>query len=321
MKRIQKRIESAIRNNQRFLITSHIRPDGDSVGSQLALYWALVNQGKKVAIQNADPVPDTYKFLQGADLIRISTEVENSWDVLFVLDVGDIERTGGITAEKISCVVNIDHHHSRKPFADISFVREEASSTCELIYELLKVLGLTINPLIANCLYTGIVCDTGSFRFSNTSERVFETASDLVRLGANPSAIAQKIYEENSHARIRMLGECLSKLELTEDGKIASVTVDQEMLKRNGCQPWETESFVNYAQSIKGVVVALLFYELSPGKYKISLRSGGEVNVAAVAEELEGGGHKCASGCRIEGSRKTIKENIITRIRQRLNAQ
>ncbi len=206
MKKILEKIETTIQNNRRFLITSHIRQDGDNLGSQLALYHILVDLGKEVVIQNADPVPDTYSFLPGVDRIRISTTVEKNWDVLFVLDAGDIERTGGITTEKFACVVKIDHHKSQKPFADISFVREQASSTCEMVYDLIKSMKLTINKDIATNLYTGVLCDTGSFRFTNTTARVFEIASDLVRSGADTADIAQYIYQQNSINRTRMLG-------------------------------------------------------------------------------------------------------------------
>ncbi len=318
MKKVLEKIESTIQNNRRFFITSHIRQDGDNIGSQLALYHALVGLGKEVAIQNADPVPDTYSFLPGVDRIRISTTVDKNWDVLFVLDAGDLERTGGIRTEKFACVVKIDHHQSQKPFADISYVRQDASSTCEMVYDLIKSMKLTINQDIATNLYTGILTDTGSFRFSNTNARVFEITSDLVRTGADPEDIARRIYEQNSIGRTRMLGECLAGLELLEDGKIAVMKLDEKMLHRNGCQPWETENFINHALSVKGVAVALLFQELSPESYKISLRSQGEVDVAEVAEELGGGGHKCASGCRVKGPLETVKEDIVKRIRQQL---
>lgn len=321
MKNILERIESTIRNNRRFFITSHIRPDGDNIGSQLALYHALAGLGKEVVIQNADPVPDTYSFLPGVDRIRISTTVEEDWDVLFVLDAGDIERTGGITTEKFACVVKIDHHKSQKPFADISYVREQASSTCEMVYDLFKTIGLAINRDMATNLYTGILCDTGSYRFTNTTDRVFEIAADLLRSGADAADIAQHIYQQNSINRTRMLGECLAGLELFEEGKISAMTLDKQMIERNGCQPWETENFINHAQSVKGVAAALLFQELSPESYKISLRSRGEVDVAEVAEELGGGGHKCASGCRMMGPLEAVKEDIVKRIRQQLKGE
>jgi phosphoesterase RecJ-like protein len=318
VKKVLKRIENIIRNNRRFFITSHIRQDGDNIGAQLALYRALVELGKEVVIQNADPVPDTFNFLPAVELIRISTTVDENWDVLFVLDAGDIERTGGITTEKFACVVKIDHHKSQKPFADVSFVRQEASATCEMLYDLFKATKLAIDPEIAGCLYTGILCDTGSFRFNNTNARVFEIAGDLVQAGADPAYIAGRIYEQNSFGRLRMLGESLSGLELFEDGKIAVMAVDCEMIERNGCRPWETENFIHHAQSIKTALAALFFQEISPGYYKLSLRSRGEVDVASVAEELGGGGHKCASGCRVRGNLDTIKQDIVARIRRQL---
>jgi phosphoesterase RecJ-like protein len=321
VKELLKQIENTIRNNRRFFLTSHIRPDGDNVGSQLALYRALVDLGKEVTIQNSDPVPDMFSFLPGVDRIRTSIAVEESWDVLFVLDAGDLERTGGISTEKFAKVVKIDHHQSQKPFADISYVRQEASSTCEMVYDLFKAMSLVINPEIASCLYTGILCDTGSFRFTNTTARVFEITSDLVHAGADPAYIAGKIYQRNSYGRLQMLGQTLSEVELFEEGKIAVMRVEREMLQRNGCQSWETEGFINYAQSINSVVVALLFQELSQENYKVSLRSRGEVDVAAMAEGMGGGGHKCASGFRTRGTLEMIKEDIVKQISQQLKIE
>ncbi|MBW2598800.1 MAG: bifunctional oligoribonuclease/PAP phosphatase NrnA [Deltaproteobacteria bacterium] len=311
------RVIEVINSCSTFLITSHARPDGDALGSELAMYHVLRGMGKDVVIYNQDETPAVYEFLPGSQNIIHSLDSVNGVDAVFVLDCSDIERVGDKKDRigSIKKIVNIDHHVSVGTFSEILLVDSTASSTGEIIHRLLKKMGVVINGDIATNIYTAILTDTGSFRYSNTGSDTFRTAADLVDKGANCRYIAEKIYETRPAIQVRLMGKALDTLEFYEGKKVGSIYVTQEMLRREGALPEYTEGFVDIVRSIQGVEIAVCYYEVSRNRFKISLRSKGKVNVEKIAGKLGGGGHVNASACRVEGSIKAVKGKVLGAIR------
>lgn len=306
------RIADEIKKKRVFAITAHVSPEGDALGSELALAIALRQLGKEASVINFDPVPRQLRFLPHDKVIKDKKEIEGSFDALFVLDCGDIERTNLFkdAPPSVPLVINIDHHLTNKKFGHINWVEESAAATGELIYYLIERLGLRITPDIAICLYTTLLTETGNFNYSNTSSKVLRIAADLVEAGADPWKIAVSLGE-NSPERLRLLGELLINIEKSRDGKIAWFTITNELFERTKTSAEDTENLVNYPRSLLGVEVALLFREVSPDSFKISLRSNGVVNVAEIATKFAGGGHKYAAGCLVKGRLDAVKDLVI----------
>jgi len=310
-------IAEVIHSGTTFLITSHVRPDGDALGSELAMYHVLRGMGKGVVVYNQDETPAVYEFLPGSQDIVHSLDSVNGFDAVFVLDCSDIERVGDKKNRigSIKKIVNIDHHASVGTFSEILLVDSTASSTGEIIHRLLEKMGIAINGDIATNIYTAILTDTGSFRYSNTGSETFRAAADLVDKGANCRYIAEKIYETRPAIQVRLMGKALDTLEFYEGEKVGFIYVTQEMLRKEGALPEHTEGFVDIVRSIQGVEIAACYYEVSKNRFKISLRSKGKADVEKIAGKLGGGGHRNASACRVEGSIKAVKRKVLGAIR------
>ncbi len=323
------KIVEIITERKRFLIASHENPDGDAIGSMLALGLALEMNGKEVVFYNRDGTPGSLRFLRGSDKVKPSlNSINGSFDCTLIVDCTDTGRVGRefvrfVDTGRCGTKVIIDHHQTNKPSADLYLLDSEASSTGMIIYFLLKTLSLNITPDIAKNLYTTIVVDTGSFAYSNTTKETFRVAADLVELGADPWETSRAIYETEPLAKLKLLGIVLPTLEVSEDGRIAWVFVNREMFKVTSTSREDTEGFVNFPRSIRGVEVALLFREEEPGdnngtRWKVSLRSNGEVNVSTIAERFGGGGHKRAAGCLLPGSLAEVKHRLFSSINEAL---
>lgn len=310
----KKKIIDAIHQYHSFLITSHINPDGDAIGSELALGYALKQMGKEVLICNQDKVPGDYRFLPGIEAVKLADEVKNHFETLIVLDCGHFDRVEAFTLEDFRLIINIDHHATNNAFGDINWYRPKASSTSELVFELISGLPVEVTPEIATCIYTGLLTDTGCFRYNNTSAKSFKMAAQLVRYGAKPAHIAKAVYENISWARMCLLGESLKTLELYNSGAIACMYVSQDMLRESGAQVADTEDFVNYPRGLKNTKVALFFREIEPDFYKVSLRSKVAIDVALLAEKFGGGGHFNAAGCRVRGELKQVKQQVVNEV-------
>ncbi len=307
------RISEIIADCRNFLITSHVRPDGDAIGSELALYLALRGLGKKVSVYNQDGVPETYRFLPGAGAVSRDFGRTDDYDALFVLDCSDLDRIGK-SSEKLTAikyVISIDHHITNGDFSDICILDPRASSTGELVYKLIRELRADVTPEIATNLYTAILTDTGSFHYSNTGSESLTIAGELVGAGADPSHIAEQIFESNPPAKIRLFTRAVQTLELQWDGRIGSIFVSREMLGGANATLEHTENFVDFVRAIKGVEVALFFTEMEENKYKISMRSKGRINVEKIAVKYGGGGHVNAAACRISGDLEYVRKLII----------
>jgi len=299
-----------IEQKQRFMITSHVRPDGDGLGSGLALYWMLRALNKDVDVVLRDRVPPSYEVLPGSELVIVQDDVTDIYEGAFIIECSDVDRPG-LPSLGNQFVVNIDHHSTTVPFGDINWIDSTAAAVGEMIYNLCKALGVEVTKEIAECIYTALLTDTGSFHFSNTTERTLKIASELVRRGVEPARISQALFYSSSFAKIKLLGLVLSEIERDESGRIAWITLDRAtMYRANACDE-DADGIVNQALSIGDVEAVAFFKELSPGSYRISLRSKGKHNVAKVAELFGGGGHRNAAGCRIQGDFEHVKRQII----------
>ena len=289
---------------QSFALSTHINPDGDAIGSELGLYLFLTELGKSVKVFNTDTVPNNYKFLPCWNRIEGVNAIEAYRpEVLVVLDASTLERIGKTLSKTLlplHKLVNIDHHATAEAFGDINLIMPSASSTSEIVYKLIKCHQTPISKACALCIYTGLMFDTGCFRYSNTTPETHRIAAELIEIGEfAPDEVYRHVYEQLPVAKIRLSSEVLSTLQVTDDGKIASVYATQEMFRKTGTTADAVEGFVNQIQAIAGVEVALCVSEMNDRSAKVSLRSQGHVDVSQLAAEFEGGGHARAAGCRV----------------------
>ena len=311
---IQK-INETIESSASFLITTHESPDGDAVGSSLALGCYLKRLGKDVTIHFCDPVPELYTFLPMSETV-LQTVPEKQYDVCFVLDVGEFRRAGKAVGAcpTIKSFINIDHHLSCDEFGFLNLIDSNASATGALIHRIIKAAGHAISFDIAQCIYTAVITDTGSFRYSNSNPEAFAIAGEMIAAGVNAWDIAEKLYESQPRKRLELLAEVLPTLTFSPKGDVASVTVTLDMYDRTGTGPELTDGFINYPRSIRGVEVALLFRELKPGSWKIGFRSKGKVDVARLSSAFGGGGHHNAAGCNMDGTLHEVSDRLFSHL-------
>ncbi len=293
-----------IESKRRFAITSHVRPDGDSLGSSLGLYWLLRALDKEPEVIMRDPVPHAYQKLPGAEAVRVTPSVDRPYDAVFVIECSDIDRPGLVDLEK-QFVVNIDHHSTTALFGTINWIDSTASAVGEMVYNLCKAIGVRVTREIAECVYTALVTDTGSFHYSNTTERTFKVASELVRAGVKPAKVSQAVFGNYPWSKIELTSRVLATVRRDASGRVAWLQQTQEMQERAGASDEDGDGLVNYPLSCGEVEAVAFFKESKPGEYRVSLRSKCDVNVARIAEQFGGGGHRNAAGCTFRG---TIEE-------------
>jgi bifunctional oligoribonuclease and PAP phosphatase NrnA len=310
--RQRRAVLDAIASHARFVVTSHARPDGDAVGSALACVQLLRALSKQADVVLADGVPFIYRPLPLADTVRQTCTLDGAYDAAILLECDSVQRTRVSGLERLF-LVNIDHHRSSRPFANVNWIEPTACATAEMIYWLAREAAVSISPAMATCLYTSVLTDTGSFAFSGTTERTFALAQELVRLGADPVAIAQGVYFSNPTSKMRLLGAALSNLH--REGSLAWMHVTRAQIERAEAVDEDAEGIVNYALGIVGVEVAVFFRELEDGRFRVSLRSKGAIDVSGLAERFGGGGHHCASGFSIEGPLSVATERILAQLR------
>jgi len=315
-------IINQIKKAQHILLTSHSDPDGDAVSSLLALGLALSHLDKKVTLYNASPIPAVYRFLPAVERTVRRLRKAETYDVALVLDCGDLSRVGqaSSTISQIPVVINIDHHISNTGFGDLQLIDANACSTAEMIYRLIKTLKVPLDKEIAMSIYTGILTDTGSFRFSNTNQAAFAICHEMTELGVEPHRVAQHVIGTYSLERIKLLNLALDSLEISKNGKMSVMTVTNAMFDFTKTQPEDVDGMINYARRIQDVKVAALIQEQRNGRsrsegqrrFHVSLRSDGSVDVAAIAGAFGGGGHAGAAGFQVETSLLKLKSDIIT---------
>lgn len=296
------RVAAVLDGAQDVAIATHVIPDGDCLGSMLALALALRNQGKRVVTINSDPVPEMFKFLPGSEDILTPDRVISMPEILVIVDSTDMDRIGsgfGLLWPRAKTIINIDHHVSNTLFGTFNMVNSKAAAAAELIYILLEKMALDITPDVATCLYTGLVSDTGSFQYESCTAETMRMAASLMDKGADTAVVREYLWEKKPLSSIQLLGASLSTLSTAYGGKVAWMSVTREMLHENGLLPEYAEGLVNYPRSIDGVEVALLFRELPDGSVKVNLRSKKTVDVNKIAEKFNGGGHQRAAGCTI----------------------
>jgi phosphoesterase RecJ-like protein len=310
---VLKEITALIEENERFLITAHQRPDGDSIGSQLALAEGLRSLGKQAEIVNADPYPRNFRSLPGVERIRIDSRVEDNDQVLIVLECNNFERTG---LEKLDrfVSVNIDHHPKNDYFCTLNWVDPGASAVGMLIFELLRSLKVPITPEIAVNLYVAILTDTGSFQFSNTNAETFAVARELASAGADPGQIAQEVMMSQSESKLRLLARLLATLDFDPSRRVAWICLDQKMLEETGASSEDTEGVVNYPLSVDGVLLCAFFREEGDEFFRVSLRSKNGLDVGSVAEHFGGGGHRNAAGLSVRGPFEVVRDRVLERL-------
>ena len=316
------RILGEIQRYKSFCVVGHVRPDGDCIGSQLGLTLALEAQGKKVVCWNQDPVPAKLKFLDPDKRVS-SPHADEKFDCVIATDCASLERLGRTAAHitQRQAFINIDHHQSNTRYGDINWVSAREASTGELIYQLLTEGGWKITPQIADCLFTAVSTDTGSFQYASTSPATFETASHLVEKGADLARVCHEVYQSYPLSRMRLLRRVYNKFRLTHEDRTAYFWLKQADYSRTGAKPADSEGLIDHIRAIDEVVVACVFEEIDPELTRLSLRSKREdVDVNAIAGLFGGGGHKAAAGARIPGKPLTIQRRVLTAVKKALRA-
>ena len=303
-----------IEEGRRFLVASHESPDGDALASTLALTLALRQLGKEAVAYNRDGVPFNLDFLPGAETVVSNLEGAGHFDTGFILDAGELRRAGSHLRQICTTLVNIDHHPHSERFGEIHYVEETASATGALVYRILRAGNIAISTDIAICIYSAILSDTGSFRYSNADPEAFRIASEMVGLGVVPWDVATGLYENQNISRLRLLAKALATLTVSPCGRLASVATTLEMMRETGTGPEHTDAFINYPRSIRGVEVALFFRQVEEKSFKVGFRSKGRVDVGSLSRELGGGGHHNAAGALMRGSLEEIRETVFSRI-------
>jgi phosphoesterase RecJ-like protein len=313
-------IGRVLREHQHFAILSHVRPDGDALGSQLALALSLQQLGKDVRVWNEDGMLEKYSFLPRAELLTKPPVTADNVDVAIALDTAIQNRLGtafgAVASAKIW--INIDHHPSNPGYGDMVIIDPSAPATGEIIFRLIKSQGLPFNHDIAENLYAAISTDTGSFQYPNTSARTFEIAAELVRAGGlNVGQLSQRLYESYPRRRLELLRELLRTMRFTEHDRVASFTLSLKTAADLGVLPEDNEGLIDHLRAIRSVIVAVFFEELKDGKVRVSMRSKDEAfDVCAICQKFGGGGHTLAAGARIRGSLAEVEEKVLEEIRE-----
>jgi phosphoesterase RecJ-like protein len=310
-------IAGAISRANRVAILSHVRPDCDAIGSQLALALSLQHLGKEVSTWNEDGLPDSFRFLRKSDLIRPPPSEPRDFEVVIALDTASQQRLGTALgairhAEKW---INIDHHASNPGYGDLVYIDTLAPATGQIIYEFLKAEKLPLTYEGADALYAAISTDTGSFRYPNTTARTFEIASELIKAGINAGAISNKLYESYPKRRVQLLGEILQQASFDAGDQVASMALTNETKKRLSIHPDDIDGLIDYVRCVDTVVVALFFEELPEAKIRLSARSKDDrIDVNKICGEFGGGGHPRAAGARIRGNLEAVRNQVLKRV-------
>lgn len=315
------RIVDAVREHQTFCVVGHMRPDGDCVGSQLGLTLALRAEGKKVSCWNQDPIPQKYRFLDPDNIIQ-PPKPGQEFDCVIATDAASFERLGtvGEHVARRKFFINIDHHESNTRYANLNWVSAREPSTGELIFRLLKAARWPITKPIADCLFTAVSTDTGSFQYPTTRPSTYHTAAELVSRGANLAHICHEVYQSYPVSRAKLLQHVYSHFHLTHNNRIGYFWLRKRDFTRTGADTADSEGLIDHIRAIEPVVVAVTFEEMEPECTRVSLRSKSpKVNVNEIAGQFGGGGHPAAAGARIAGSPLAVQRRVIAAIKQAIN--
>lgn len=316
------KIGRALRENQRFAVLSHVRPDGDALGGQIALALSLQALGKTVRVWNEDGMLQKYSFLPKAEILTTPPSTPEDFDVAIALDTATQVRLGK-AAEAVRSAklwINIDHHPSNPLYGDLVYVDAVSPATAQIIFELIKSEQLPMTREIAENLFVAISTDTGSFQYPNTTAHTFEIAAELIRAGANVGQLSQQTYENYPRRRIELLRALLDVMRFDAGGRIASFSLDLKTAAAVGALPEDNEGLIDHLRAIEGVIIAIFFEELTDGKVRVSMRSKSEAaDVCAICQKFGGGGHKLAAGARIRGTLAEAQERVLKEARHVLD--
>jgi bifunctional oligoribonuclease and PAP phosphatase NrnA len=307
------RICEAIRDRQRFVISSHSRPDGDSIGSQLAMAYALRALGKDVEVVNQDAAPSALMAFPGVRSILVADRVEGQFDAAIIMECSELKRTG-VEGLGQYFVINIDHHPGNANYGAINWFEAGAAACAEMVFDVIRALDVPLSLEIATHIYVGILTDTGSFHYSSISSRTFDICRQLVDAGVDPPKVARSIFDSNTLGRLKLFGAVLSSIELEDDGRLAIVCVDRAMAAAAGGTYDDTEGLINLPLTVREIQAAVFFKEIAKDDYRVSMRSKGEIDLCAVAKKFGGGGHKNASGCSVTGRYDEVRARVVREV-------
>lgn len=310
-------IGQTFREHQRFAVLSHVRPDGDALGSQLALALSLKQLGKDVRVWNEDGMLEKYSFLPSAELITKPPATPEDVDVAIALDTAIQSRLGtsleAVRSAKIW--INIDHHPSNPRYGDLAHIDADSPATGQIIFELIKDQKLPLTPAISENLYVAISTDTGSFQYPNTTARTYEIAAELVRADVDVGQVNQLLYENYPRRRIELLRELLRTMRFVGDGHVSSFSLSLKTASELGVLPEDNEGLIDHIRAIRGVVVAVFFEELTDGKVRVSMRSKTDAaDVCGICQKFGGGGHTLAAGARVRGTLAEVEAKVLEAI-------
>jgi len=313
-------LAAEIHRRQRFVVASHARPDGDAIGSSLAMALALERLGKTVRVVSRDRVPPPMQGFPGVDRIEVTERVDATGEAVIILECGDVQRTG-VTGLEQGYVINIDHHPGNTLFGALNWLDLSAAACGEMVFELIQELGVSMTPEIATHVYIAILTDTGAFHYSNITPRTFDICRQCVEAGVNPPAVARSIFDSNNLARLKLYGAVLHRMQLDPSGRIATVYVDQALARECGGTYEDTEGLVNLPLTVKEIEAVVFFKQEKDSEYRVSLRSKGDIDIGAVAKSFGGGGHKNAAGCTVRGSIDDLQKQMVEKVERAIELQ
>jgi bifunctional oligoribonuclease and PAP phosphatase NrnA len=311
------RIRDAILTRQRFLLSSHSRPDGDSIGSQLAMAYALDALKKEVRIVNSDAAPEHYFEFPGVDRIEIAPAFSGTVDATIVMECSDLTRTGVSGIDGF--IINIDHHAGNRMYGALNWFDESAAACGEMVFDLIRALGVPLTLEIATHIYLAILTDTGSFHHSNITPRTFDICRQTVQAGVSPATMARRVFDSNSFGKLKLIGSLLDTMELLHDGRLAVLYMDDAMLAACGCTHNDTEGVINLPLTAREIQAVVFFKISSTRDVRVSMRSKYDVDVRLVANEFGGGGHKNAAGFTVSGALADVRPKIVARLEQAID--
>jgi phosphoesterase RecJ-like protein len=307
------RIVDTIRAKERFVVASHARPDGDAIGSSLAMAYALKALGKCVRVVGKDLAPPALSDFPGVADIEITPAVEGAFDVAIVLECGDLSRTG-VTGLDRGLVINIDHHPGNLGYGAVSWFDPTAAACAELVFDVVKALGVPLSPEIAVHIYVAILTDTGGFHYSGITPRTFDICRQTLEAGVDPVAVARAVFDSSSISRLRLLGSIVSAMELAGNDRIAVMRLNEAVLAAAGATLEDADGLINIPLTVKTIDASVLFKQVGTDEYRVSLRSKGAVDVGGVSRHFGGGGHTNAAGCTLRGSQDAVVAAVVTQV-------
>jgi len=318
IRRHLQQVAQVLQEAKSVVLACHLNPDGDTLGCALALQSVLEGLGKRVVTLSSDGVPEIYRFLPGSEKVLTSTE-QRGFDVAVVCDTGTPERIGKARDAVFSAriIVDIDHHVTEGAFGDIRIQQPKAAATAEIVYRLLKVMDVPITPNVATCLLTGIITDTGLYRYMNVSPSTFRLSATLMEAGASPAQIAEEVFERRSFPSVRLLGRALEHIRQEEEGKLVWSYLSYEDFTELEATDEDTEGIITQLRAVRDSVVLALLREVKPGRVRVSVRSRDErFDMATLAEKFGGGGHRLAAGFWVDGGIDEAKAKVIGALRE-----